>query len=229
MSKEPGRRSDRNGKTFTAHVEDRPGAGWLARFRDGRDEAARWYLGRAPERPTAAECRAALARHMPEFVAPYDDLCAMVGDDDLAHRILSHYRPAPHRQGCSQAVWLGADGPALIRNYDYPLTVITGRIEMTAWAGRRVIGMVQRPWGGCLDGMNEDGLVASCTLGGLARRGEGFAIIQMLRYVLETCGSVREGWPRSAASRRCSSTTSRSSTGRATTPRSSSAPGASLR
>ncbi len=64
---------------------------------------------------------------------------------------------------------------------------------MTAWSGRRVIGMVQRPWGGCLDGMNEDGLVASCTLGGIARRGEGFAIIQMLRYVLETCGSVREG------------------------------------
>lgn len=181
-------------KTFTAHREDRPGPAWLARFRDGRDEAARWYLGEgAPDRPNAAECRAALARHMPELVPHYDDLCGMVGDDDLAHRILSHYRPAPHRQGCSQAVWLGDEGPALIRNYDYPLTSITGRIELTAWAGRRVIGMVQRPWGGCLDGMNEDGLVASCTLGGLARRGEGFAIIQMLRYVLETCGSVPEG------------------------------------
>lgn len=181
-------------KTFTAHVEDRPGPGWLARFRQGRDEAARWYLGEgAPERPSAAECRAALLRHMPELVPAYDDLCGMVGDDELAHRILSHYRPAPHRQGCSQAVWLGEGGPALIRNYDYPLSAITGRIEMTAWSGRRVIGMVQRPWGGCLDGMNEDGLVASCTLGGIARRGEGFAIIQMLRYVLETCGSVREG------------------------------------
>ncbi len=180
-------------KTFTAHREDRPGASWLARFRDGRDEAARWYLGDgASDQPSSAECRAALTHHMPELVPHYDELCGMVGDDDLAHRILSHYRPAAHRQGCSQAVWLGEEGPALIRNYDYPLSSITGRIELTAWGGRRVIGMVQRPWGGCLDGMNEDGLVASCTLGGIARRGEGFAIIQMLRYVLETCGSVRE-------------------------------------
>lgn len=180
-------------KTFTAAREDRPGPAWLARFRDGRDEAAKWYLGEgAPETPSAAECRVALLRHMPEFVPHYDAACGMVGDDDLAHRILSHYRPAPHRQGCSQAVWLGDDGPALVRNYDYPLHAITGRIELTAWSRRRVIGMGQRPWGGCLDGMNDDGLVASCTLGGIARRGEGFAIIMMLRYVLETCGSVAE-------------------------------------
>ncbi|AWN45423.1 peptidase C45 [Methylobacterium terrae] len=181
-------------KTFVAEREDRPGAGWLARFRGGRDEAARWYLGDgtvAP--PSAAACRAALARHMPELVPAYDEACGLVGDDDLAHRVLSHYRPAAHRQGCSQAVWLGEDGPALVRNYDYPLPVITGRIERTAWSGRRVIAMGQRPWGGCLDGMNDDGLVASCTLGGIARRGEGFAIILMLRYVLETCGSVGEG------------------------------------
>ncbi|KMO14288.1 C45 family autoproteolytic acyltransferase/hydolase [Methylobacterium platani] len=180
-------------KTFTAEREDRPGPDWLARFREGREEAARWYLGDgAPTLPSAAECRAALLRHMPELVPHYDAACGMVGDDDLAHRILSHYRPAAHRQGCSQAVWLGEDGPALVRNYDFPLHVITGRIELTAWSGRRVIGMGQRPWGGCLDGMNDDGLVASCTLGGIARRGEGFAIIMMLRYVLETCGSVAE-------------------------------------
>ncbi|TGD97200.1 C45 family autoproteolytic acyltransferase/hydolase [Methylobacterium nonmethylotrophicum] len=180
-------------KTFTAHREDRPGADWLARFREGRDEAARWYIGEgAPALPSPAACRAALARHMPELVPHYDEACGMVGDDDLAHRILSHYRPAAHRQGCSQAVWLGEDGPALVRNYDFPLPVITGRIELTAWSGRRVIAMGQRPWGGCLDGMNDDGLVASCTLGGIARRGQGFAIILMLRYVLETCASVRE-------------------------------------
>ncbi|WP_298967789.1 C45 family autoproteolytic acyltransferase/hydolase [uncultured Methylobacterium sp.] len=179
-------------KTFTAHREDRPGAAWLARFRAGRDEAARWYLGEGTsEPPSAAACRAALLRHMPELVAPYDEACAMVGDDDLAHRVLSHYRPAARPQGCSQAVWLGDGGPALVRNYDFPLPVITGRIELTAWS-RRVLAMGQRPWGGCLDGMNEDGLVASCTLGGIAQRGEGFAIILMLRYVLETCGSVRE-------------------------------------
>jgi len=180
-------------KTFTAQREDRPGTTWLERFRAGRDEAERWYLGDGnAERPSASECRAALLRHMPELVPQYDHVCGLVGDDDLAHRMLSHYRPAPHPQGCSQAVWPGDDGPALVRNYDYPLPIITGRIELTAWSRRRVIAMAQRPWGGCLDGMNDDGLVASCTLGGMARRGTGFAIILMLRYVLETCGSVGE-------------------------------------
>ncbi|MCJ2072759.1 carcinine hydrolase/isopenicillin-N N-acyltransferase family protein [Methylobacterium sp. J-030] len=40
--------------------------------------------------------------------------------------------------------------------------------------------------------MSDNGLFASCTLGGMARRGPGFAIILMLRYVLETCGTVGE-------------------------------------
>ncbi len=71
-------------KTFTAHREDRPGAAWLARFRAGRDEAARWYLGdtAAPLPPEA--CRAALVRHMPELVRHYDAACGLVGDDHLA-------------------------------------------------------------------------------------------------------------------------------------------------
>jgi predicted choloylglycine hydrolase len=180
-------------KTFRVEREDRPGGAWLERFRSGRDEAARWYLGdAADEGPTAAECRAALQRYMPELLPHYDDVCGLIGDDELGHRMLSHYRPAARPQGCSQAVWLGPDGPALVRNYDYPLPIITGRIELSAWSRRRVIAMAQRPWGGCLDGMNDDGLVASCTLGGLARRGVGFAIILLLRYVLETCGTVGE-------------------------------------
>jgi predicted choloylglycine hydrolase len=34
-----------------------------------------------------------------------------------------------------------------------------------------VIAKAQRPWGGCLDGMNDDGLVASLTFGGSVRNG----------------------------------------------------------
>lgn len=180
-------------KTFVAEWEDRPGAAWLARFQAGREEAARWYRGNGmQEPPTAAECRAALRRYIPELVSAYDDVCRLVGDDDLAHRILSHYRPASLPHGCSQAVWLGDGGPALVRNYDYPLHIVSDRIELTAWSGRRVIAKAQRPWGGCLDGMNDDGLVASLTFGGSGRNGKGFAIILMLRYVLETCRSVPE-------------------------------------
>jgi predicted choloylglycine hydrolase len=179
-------------KRFVFVREDRPGVAWLARFSTGRQEAERWYLGEgctAP--PTAAECRAALRDHMPELLPLYDHACALVGDDDLAHRILSHYRPPPMSGGCSQAVWLGAGGPALVRNYDFPLHVVSDHFEATSWFGREVIAKAQRPWGGCLDGMNADGLVASLTAAP-GPHGRGFSVILMLRYVLETCHRVDE-------------------------------------
>lgn len=180
-------------KQFVAEREDQPGPGWLARFRAGREETERWYRGQelaAP--PSSLECRAALLRHMPELLPQYDHVCQLVGDDDVAHRILSHYRPPPAKHGCSQAVWLGVGGPALIRNYDYPLSIVSDRFELTSWSGRKVIAKAQRPWGGCLDGMNDDGLVVSLTHGGGKVQGQGFSIILMLRYVLETCSRVDE-------------------------------------
>ncbi len=180
-------------KRFVFAREDRPDAAWFRRFAAGRAEAERWYRGEGrAEPPSAAECRAALARHMPELVAPYDRACALVGDDDVAHRMLSHWRPPPLASGCSQAIWLGADGPALVRNYDFRLEVVSERFESTSWFGREVIAKAQRPWGGCIDGMNEDGLVASLTFGGSPDEGRGFSVILMLRYVLEICRHVEE-------------------------------------
>lgn len=179
-------------KRFTFAREDQPGEAWLARFIAGRDEAERWYLGQNLAAPSAAECRTALRGHMPELMPQYERACELVGDDDLAHRMLSQYRPPPIVAGCSQAVWLGSEGPALVRNYDFPLDVVTDRFEATAWSGRAVIAKAQRPWGGCLDGMNEDGLVASLTFGGSRATGRGFSIILMLRYALETCRTVEE-------------------------------------
>jgi predicted choloylglycine hydrolase len=180
-------------KRFVFAREDRPGEAWLSRFVAGRGAAERWYLGEnLQDAPTAAECRDALSRHMPELVPHYDRVCGLVGEDDLAHRILSHYRPAPIIDGCSQVVWLGTGGPALVRNYDFPLDAVSDRFEATSWSGREVIAKAQRPWGGCIDGMNEDGLVASLTAGGSTAKGRGFSIILMLRYVLETCRRVDE-------------------------------------
>ena len=180
-------------KRYVAEAEMRPGAAWLSRFQAGREEAERWYCGERPaDLPSTAQCREALIRHMPELLSHYDRACAMAGDDEMAHRILSHYRPADVRSGCSQAVWHGKDGPALIRNFDFPIEVISERFELTNWSGRRVICKAQRPWGGCLDGMNEDGLAASVTLGGRRIQGRGFAIILIMRYVLETCRNVDE-------------------------------------
>lgn len=178
---------------FVAIREDMPGEAWRERFVAGRAEAEVWYRGTgrgAP--PTAAECKAQLERHMPELLGPYERACALVGEDDLAPQILSQFRPPPLPHGCTQAVWLGADGPALVRNYDYPLNVVSNHFESTRWFGREVISKGQRPWGGCLDGMNADGLVASLTFGGSTAQGPGFSIILVVRYVLETCSQVSE-------------------------------------
>ena len=180
-------------KRFVFLREDRPSSDWLARFAAGRAEAEAWYRGTgrgAP--PTATQCADQLRRHMPELKGEYERVCDLVGDDEAAHRILSQYRPPPLTHGCTQAVWLGDSGPALVRNYDYPLDVVSEHFESTRWFGREVICKAQRPWGGCLDGINAAGLVASLTSGGDAAQGAGFAIILVLRYVLETCDNVSE-------------------------------------
>ncbi|MDX0752754.1 peptidase C45 [Sinorhizobium medicae] len=181
-------------KTFVAAREDRPGEAWLSRFAAGRAEAERWYFGQAPmaASPSAKECRAALMQHMPELVLHYESACDLVGDDEIAHRLLSHYRPAPERYGCSQSVWLGKEGPALIRNFDYPPDIVSDRFEMTDWSGVKVIAKMQRPWGGCVDGLNEEGLAASVTLGGGRSQGLGFSIILVMRYLLENFREVGE-------------------------------------
>lgn len=177
-------------KRFVAIREDVPGSDWLARFTAGRAEAEAWYLnGRAPA-PTAAECTAQIRRHMPELLDHYESACDLVGDDPLSAQTISQYRPPPLLHGCTQAVWLGADGPALVRNYDFPLEVVSDHFQSTRWFDREVISKGQRPWGGCLDGMNADGLVASVTFGGSPAQGEGFSIILIARYVLETCNRV---------------------------------------
>lgn len=180
-------------KRFTFLREEQPGKAWLDRFTSGLPEAERWYLGEGRAAPPGpAECRAALCKHMPELVPQYDRACALVGNDDRAHQVLSQYRPPPIVSGCSQAVWLGEGGPALIRNYDFPLDVVSNHFEATCWSGRKVIAKAQRPWSGCLDGMNEDGLAASVTFGGSPAIGCGFAVILLVRYVLETCRHLDE-------------------------------------
>lgn len=197
-------------KRFKFVREDLPGDDWLSRFTAGREAAHRWYLGDkravAPagaaldwhrgggrgDPPTATECRAALGRHMPELLPAYDRACEMVGEVELDRCVLSHYRPAPETAGCTIAVWLGDGGPALVRQQDFPLDMVSDRFELTNWSGRRVIGKAQRPWGGLHDGMNDDGLVVTSTFGGSPAQGLGFAVILITRYLLETCSRVSE-------------------------------------
>ncbi len=179
-------------KTFTATAEALPGPAWQAAFQSSWPATRDWYLKQGLEaRPSEAEGRAQLARWMPELLPVYERVTAFAGDDPVARRCLTLWNPPPVIVGCSQGVWLGASGPALVRNYDFDPAICDGRIEMSAWFGRRCIVMSDAAWG-CLDGMNEDGLVASLTFGGRPAQGIGFPVLLVLRYVLETCASLDE-------------------------------------
>jgi predicted choloylglycine hydrolase len=61
----------------------------------------------------------------------------------------------------------------------------------TRWLGRQVLGMSDCLTG-LLDGINDAGLVVSLTFGGRRVVGDGFGVPIILRYVLETCGTVAE-------------------------------------
>lgn len=179
-------------KTFTALSEPLPGTGWQADFRAYWPRMRDWFLSEGLEaRPTTAEIRTALTRHMPQLVGIWERLCHLAGEDDVAHRFLGLYGRPRIIGRCSQAVWLGQGGPALLRNYDFEPARMMGRIEATRWFGRPVIAMGEAAWG-CLDGMNADGLVASLTFGGGQAYARGFAITLLLRHVLETCRTVAD-------------------------------------
>jgi len=179
-------------KTFTTLAEAWPDAAWQANFLASWPAERAWYLSEgAAARPTVPEVRDALTRHMPELVPVWERLCELAGDDPIAHSYLGLYGRPRVICRCSQAVWLGADGPALLRNYDFEPDRMMARIDLTSWFGRQVIGMGQAAWG-CLDGMNADGLVASLTFGGGQAYERGFSISLLVRYVLETCTTVSE-------------------------------------
>src|SRR5262249_46840946 len=141
-------------KIFTALSEPLPGAAWQADFRVYWPRMRDWFLSEGLEaRPTTTEIRTALTYHMPDFVRIWERLCALAGEDDAAQRFLGLYGRPRFIGRCSQAVWLGQGGPALLRNYDFEPARMTGRIEATRWFGRPLIAMGEAAWG-CLDGMN---------------------------------------------------------------------------
>ena len=177
---------------FQAIDEPQPGGHWRDAFNAMWPAYRSWYLKEGESaRPDLDTCRGMLADAMPELVATFEQLVALAGDDPLAARFLSMYRPPGFVVGCSQAAFTGDGGPVLVRNYDYPASRLEGIVYRTAWTGRRVIGMSDCLWG-LLDGVNDAGLAASLTFGGRPQVGDGFGIPLVIRYLLEVCETVTE-------------------------------------
>ena len=177
---------------FAAIEELEPGERWRESFEAMWPAYRSWYLKEGQRaRPNITTCRKMLKSHMPELVPTYERLVELTGEDELAARFLSLYRPPGFVVGCSQGAWTGEGGPALVRNYDYPASRAEGLVYSTAWTGRRVIGMSDCLWG-LLDGVNDAGLAASLTFGGRRAVGDGFGIPLVIRYLLEVCTSVAE-------------------------------------
>jgi predicted choloylglycine hydrolase len=175
---------------FQAIREHRPGQKLCALYARGRHAYREWYLrDGAAARPSLAEARAALERHMPELVGPWSALVAAVAGDELDARILTLYDPPPLLSGCSQAVL--ESEPALVRNYDYDFNLFDGVVLETRLAKTRVIGTADQLWG-LLDGINDRGLAVSFTFGGRKNVGRGFSVPLVIRYVLETCATVAD-------------------------------------
>jgi predicted choloylglycine hydrolase len=176
--------------TFRAIDEAQPGPRSAALFASRWPAYRRWFLrdGEAA-RPSYGTSRRMLRAHMPELEPLYDRLVHLAGGGDLQARLLALYCPTPFLSGCAQVAWTRNSPLAMVRNYDYAPALCEGTLLRSSWGETRVIAMTDCLWG-VLDGMNEHGLAVSLAFGGRRVVGEGFGITLVLRYVLQTCGSV---------------------------------------
>ena len=185
--------NDRMETTFEASWEETPGRLWRQRFRQVWPAYREWFLrggGDAGVRATTRG-RRRLEEVMPELTPVYERLVELAGGDRCAERFLTLHNPPPFACACSQTVWRRSDRFALVRNYDFPAELSERHFVGSRWLGRGVVGMSECLWG-LDDGMNDQGLAVSLTFGGSRAVGEGFGIPLILRYLLQTCGSVEE-------------------------------------
>ncbi|MBL6597916.1 MAG: hypothetical protein ISP41_03425 [Alphaproteobacteria bacterium] len=177
--------------TFTAYDEDRPGEKWRTHFEGCRERWATWAAStQTSDRPSHEACRRAIGEYMPELLETHDQMVALCDDDPVIGQHISYWGGPPLISGCSV---LALPGPpvTLLRSYDFTETFFDALIGRTRWTGKRVLAMREGA-GGCLDGVNEDGLAAALTFGGDFAHAVGFAIPMLVRYVLETCHDVEQ-------------------------------------
>lgn len=153
--------------------------------------AYRAWIARDRRKTNAKAAREALRAHMPELVPIHESLVQRWGESAEVARFLTLYNPPPLVRGCTQAIWLGEGGPALVRNYDHAPHLTDALALRTHWQGTRTLGMSDCLWG-LLDGVNERGLCVALAFGGRPTHGQGFAAPLLVRYALQTCASAKE-------------------------------------
>lgn len=178
--------------TFDAVAEARPGPKWAARWLRSWPAYEAWFHSRGGAKvPARADCEAALEAHMPELVPVHRRLTELAGGSDIAARFLSTWCPPPYLGGCSIAALADGGEIRLVRNYDLSPDLNEGLLLRTEWTGMPVMGMIEFLWG-LSDGVNAEGLCAALAFGGRSEVARGFGVTTIMRYLLETCGTVPE-------------------------------------
>lgn len=171
-------------KTFHAvDFGDGSDGRWAAQVRAAWPDPGKALTEEGRTEAGTARARQRFAEHMPELVPALD---LLAGQLDLPHAaaFLTLAELRPFWAGCSQ---IGRDG-TLLRNYDFNPDQVDG-VFCRCHLLQPVIGTADCGWG-LLDGMNGAGLAVSLTFGGRFAAGPGFAILIVLRYLLETCQTV---------------------------------------
>ena len=176
---------------FDAVAEARPGPKWSARWARSWPAYRAWFSAGGERGPSRAACEAALAAHMPELIGVHRRLTRLAGGCDLAARFLSTWCPPRYLGGCSVAALSRERVVRLVRNYDLSPDLNEGLLLRSEWTGSPVMGMVEFLWG-VSDGVNAGGLALALAYGGQPEVAQGFGVTTILRYVLETCGTVAE-------------------------------------
>ena len=152
-----------------------------------------WYQAKLTDAGNSKilkQAESQLANYMPEMLPIYENLREVSNDCPVAAHFFTGYQPPAYLVNCSQAILID-DEPMLIRNYDLSPTLSENLISQTDCLGQSIIGTNECLWG-LDDGMNQAGLAASLTFGGSKKVGKGFGIPYIMRYVLQTCETVKQ-------------------------------------
>lgn len=138
------------------------------------------------------QVRELLGRDMPELLPDFEALLPLYGDGPAEAQGLAMYNLRPFWTGCSETISRRPDRTTMLRNYDLGIDSFSGLFRHEELAdGGWIIGAADAGWG-YLDGMNDRGLVASLTFGGRYVTGDGYAVLLVIRWLLQTCATVEE-------------------------------------